>query len=41
VKKAIFEQEFGYMKTFWGKRVDAAYNPNLSLEFEDFSLRRS
>jgi GT2 family glycosyltransferase len=40
VKKAIFEQEFGYMKTFWGKRVDAAYNPNLSLEFEDFSLRR-
>ena len=39
-KKAIFEQEFGYMKTFWGKIPDSAYNPNLSLEFEDFSLRR-
>lgn len=39
-KKAIFEQEFGYMKTHWGKIADPAYNPNLSLEFEDFSLRR-
>jgi GT2 family glycosyltransferase len=39
-KKAIFEQEFGYMKTYWGKISDPAYNPNLSLEFEDFSLRR-
>ncbi|MBU2739704.1 glycosyltransferase family 2 protein [Acidithiobacillus concretivorus] len=39
-KKAIFEQEFGYMKTCWGKRTDPAYNPNLSLEFEDFSLKR-
>ena len=39
-KKAIFEQEFGYMKTFWGQISDPAYNPNLSLEFEDFSLRR-
>lgn len=39
-KKAIFEQEFGYMKAFWGKIADPAYNPNLSLEFEDFSLRR-
>jgi len=39
-KKAIFEHEFGYMKTSWGKIADPAYNPNLSLEFEDFSLRR-
>lgn len=39
-KKAIFEREFAYMKTFWGQIPDPAYNPNLSLEFEDFSLRR-
>jgi GT2 family glycosyltransferase len=39
-KKAIFEHEFGHMKTSWGKIADSAYNPNLSLEFEDFSLRR-
>lgn len=39
-KKAIFEHEFRYMKKFWGMISDPAYNPNLSLEFEDFSLRR-
>lgn len=39
-KKAIFEYEFEYMKTCWGKIADPAYNPNLSLEFEDFSLKR-
>lgn len=39
-KKAIFEYEFEHMKTCWGKIADPAYNPNLSLEFEDFSLKR-
>lgn len=38
-KQAIFEYEFGYMKTFWGNIADSSYNPNLSLEFEDFSLK--
>lgn len=37
-KKAIFEREVQYMKTCWGTISDPAYNPNLSLEFEDFSL---
>ncbi len=40
-KKAIFEREFGYMKRRWGPFRDPAYNPNLTLEFEDYSLRRS
>lgn len=39
-KKAIFEQEFSYMKASLGSIMDPAYNPNLSLEFEDFSLKR-
>lgn len=39
-KKAIFEHEYGYMKTRWGNIADPMYNPNLSLEFEDFSLKR-
>jgi GT2 family glycosyltransferase len=39
-KQEIFEYEFGYMKTFWGNIADSSYNPNLSLEFEDFSLKR-
>ena len=39
-KKAIFEREFAYMKRKWGPFADPAYNPNLTLEFGDFSLRR-
>jgi GT2 family glycosyltransferase len=40
-KQAIFINEFGYMKKKWGDKLlnDPAYNPNLTLEFEDFSLR--
>lgn len=39
-KQALFLKEFGYMKTAWGDKLksDPAYNPNLTLEFEDFSL---
>ena len=39
-KHAVFLQEFGYMKQTWGARLqrDPAYNPNLTLEFENFSL---
>ena len=40
-KKAVFKHEFGVMKQRLGGFVDPAYNPNLSLEFEDFSLRRN
>lgn len=40
-KKAVFKHEFGLMKQRLGGFVDPAYNPNLSLEFEDFSLRRN
>lgn len=39
-KQAVFEHEFSLMKQRLGGFVDPAYNPNLSLEFEDFSLRR-
>lgn len=41
-KHAIFVQEFEYMKKTWGERLqrDPAYNPNLTLEFENFSLSR-
>lgn len=40
-KHALFLQELGYMKNTWGARLqqDPAYNLNLTLEFEDFSLR--
>lgn len=39
-KHAIFLWEFGYMKNTWGDKLklDPAYNPNLTLEFENFSL---
>lgn len=41
-KKKVFENEFNYMKSKWGDRLgaDFAYNTNLSLEFDDFSLKR-
>lgn len=41
-KHTLFVQEFEYMKNTWVKRLqqDTAYNSNLTLEFEDFSLRR-
>lgn len=39
-KHALFLQELGYMKNTWGDKLklDPAYNPNLTLEFENFSL---
>lgn len=39
-KHALFLREFNYMKNTWGDKLklDPAYNPNLTLEFEDFSL---
>jgi hypothetical protein len=39
-KHALFVKEFTYVKTAWGDKLksDPAYNPNLTLEFEDFSL---
>ena len=40
-KQVVFKHEFGVMKQRLGAFVDPAYNPNLSLEFEDFSLRRA
>ena len=42
-KHAIFIYEFDYMKKIWGNKLrsDPAYHPNLTLEFEDFSLRTS
>ncbi|TSJ77530.1 glycosyltransferase family 2 protein [Rariglobus hedericola] len=38
-KKAIYEREFAYMRQTWGALLDRdpAYNPNLTLIFEDFS----
>lgn len=40
-KHALFLRESGYMKNSWGDSLksDPAYNPNLTLEFEDYSLR--
>jgi GT2 family glycosyltransferase len=40
-KRAVFKKEYGYMKDTWGNKLkrDPAYNRNLTLEFEDFSLR--
>lgn len=39
-KEMRFSQEIQYMKTRWGKALlnDPAYNRNLTLEYEDFSL---
>lgn len=41
-KHALIIREFEYMKKTWGKILqhDPAYNPNLTLEFEDFSLTK-
>jgi GT2 family glycosyltransferase len=40
-KQLLFAKEFDYMQKRWGEILlrDPAYNPNLTLEFEDFSLR--
>ena len=39
-KKARFEKEVLFMKSKWGETLlrDPYYNPNLTLEHEDFSL---
>ena len=39
-KRAVFEREFAYMQQTWRGQLarDPAYNPNLSLEFADFSF---
>ena len=39
-KRAVFQREFGYMKRAWGVSLntDPAYNPNLTLEFENFTF---
>ena len=39
-KVARFQSEVGYMRRTWGALLDRdpAYNPNLSLQHEDFSL---
>lgn len=41
-KRALFAREFEYMKHRWGNALksDPAYNPNLTLEFENFALTR-
>jgi len=38
-KQARFRRESDYMEAFWGAalRTDPAYNPNLTLDYEDFS----
>lgn len=40
-KRQIFQMEQDYMKRKWGRLLmeDPYYNPNLTLDFEDFSLR--
>ena len=40
-KNELFRREFSFMKDAWGKMLqdDPAYNQNLTLEFENFSLR--
>lgn len=40
-KHALYMQEFGYMKNSWGDslKLDPAYNPNLTLEFENFFIK--
>ena len=39
-KQAVFQREFRHMQATWGVKLhdDPAYNPNLTLEFGDFSL---
>jgi len=39
-KRAVFEREFAYMQQTWRGQLarDPAYNPNLSLEFADFTF---
>ena len=39
-KQMRFEQEVQFMKQCWGKQLlnDPAYSPNLTLDYEDFSL---
>ncbi|MES3674761.1 glycosyltransferase family 2 protein [Halomonas elongata] len=40
-KHARFKREIAYMRRAWGPQLDSdpAYNPNLTLAYEDFSLR--
>lgn len=40
-KHALYTQESGYMKNSWGDslKLDPAYNPNLTLEFENFFIK--
>ena len=40
-KHARFKREVSYMRRTWGPQLDSdpAYNPNLTLAYEDFSLR--
>ncbi|NHN37619.1 glycosyltransferase family 2 protein [Pseudomaricurvus alcaniphilus] len=40
-KQQRFQDEIRYMRKTWGSELDSdpAYNPNLTLAFEDFSLR--
>lgn len=40
-KHALFLKEFNYMKKTWGGvlKQDPTYNPNLTLDFEDFSFK--
>lgn len=40
-KQARFQAEIAYMRQTWGPQLDndPAYNPNLTLAYEDFSLR--
>lgn len=42
-KRARFVREVNYMLTTWGEdfKDDPAYNPNLNLEFPDFSLSKT
>jgi GT2 family glycosyltransferase len=42
-KRKIFMREYKLMQEKWGEMLfsDPAYNPNLTLEFEDFSVRRN
>ena len=41
-KRELFAREVQYMRRKWGDKLvsDPAYNPNLTLEFEDLSFRR-
>lgn len=39
-KRAVFQREFAHMRAVWGAKLqhDPAYNPNLTLDFGDFSF---